>query len=74
MCFSRRLYRLSLTDLRWAELPNSRYLPGSPSERAYHTSVYYDDHVFVLGGAYSDNMGRWYYYNGVLSAKRFRIK
>ena len=55
------LYRLSLTDLHLILLNT---LPGCPNNRAYHTSVYHNDRVFILGGAYEDTFGDWFFYNG----------
>ena len=61
-CQLNLLYRLTLANMSWTLLPTKS---NAPSLRQYHGTAYHNRRIFVIGGAFQDGQGNWYYYNDV---------
>ena len=60
-CYSNAFYQISTSDYSVTQIVS----PNAPSNRAYHSCIYYNYKIYVIGGAYTNLNGLWEYYNDV---------
>ena len=61
-CYLQTFYRLTQHTMKWNIIAVTS---NTPSNRAYHSSLFYNNRFYVIGGCFQSNTGGWTYLNDV---------